>query len=253
MKAESVIKDIKSIVPSVNLSFLKLDLSSLVSVAEAAHEFIDRSGRLDILINNAGIAVSSGITQEGYEIHFGTNYIGPALLTKLLLPTLLSTAKEPGSDVRVVNLSSEALNMAPTGDVIFEKSKLDTYNTWARYGQSKLAIVLYTREFSARYPCITTVSVHPGIVRTDLYASSKKTNPLIKYGIALMGPLVMQTPDHGAHNQLWAATVSKKHISSGSYYKPVGVLSKGGGNAGDSEMSGKLWKWTENELAAKGY
>ena len=204
-------------------------------------------------MNNAGIAVPIGTTQEGYEIQFGTNYIGHALLTKLLLPTLLFTAKQPGSDVRIVNLSSDALHMAPYGGILFDKSKLDAQSTWARYGQSKLANVLYTRELSARYPSITAVSVHPGLVSTDLYESNKKKNLFVRCGTILFGPLVMQNAVQGARNQLWAATIRKEQLSSGGYYKPVGILSEGSYHAQDSNLSKKLWEWTEKELLAKGY
>lgn len=54
------------------------------------------------------MAVPYSKTKENYEIQFGTNHLGHALVTKLLLPTLLATAEQPGSDVRVLNLSSEA-------------------------------------------------------------------------------------------------------------------------------------------------
>ena len=126
-------------VPGAYISFLSLDLTSFASVAEAAHSFTSQSERLDVLINNAGImATPTGTTEDGYEIQFGTNHMGHALLTKLLLPTLLATVKQPGADVRIVNLTSEGHNLAPSGGIIFDKAKLDAQGTWARYGQSSM-------------------------------------------------------------------------------------------------------------------
>ncbi|KAL8870601.1 MAG: hypothetical protein Q9174_003395, partial [Haloplaca sp. 1 TL-2023] len=98
-KGESAIEEIKQVVPSANITLLKLDLCSFKSISAAAEEFKSQSKRLDVLMNNAGImATPLAETEEGYESQFGTNHMGHALLTKLLLPTLLSTAKEEGSD-----------------------------------------------------------------------------------------------------------------------------------------------------------
>lgn len=106
-KAEAAIAEIKGAVPNANITYLPLDLASLPSVKKAADEFKSRSDQLDILINNAGImATPYEKTKEGYEIQFGTNHVGHAMFTKLLLPTLLKTAEQPGADVRVVNVSS---------------------------------------------------------------------------------------------------------------------------------------------------
>ncbi|KAJ6133934.1 oxidoreductase [Penicillium sp. IBT 18751x] len=137
LKAEDAIQEIKKAVPKSNISYIKLDLTSFTSVKEAAEDFKSRSDRLDILINNAGImAVPYSKTKEDYEIQFGTNHMGHALLTKLILPTLLSTAEKPGSDVRVINLSSEGHYYAP--GIIYDQDQLESYYTFRRYGQSKL-------------------------------------------------------------------------------------------------------------------
>ena len=127
-KAEAAIAEIKQTVPNGKVSFLQLDLGSLAAVKKAADEFKARSDRLDILINNAGImAVPWSMTEDGYEIQFGTCHMGHALFTELLLPTLLKTAEEPGSDVRIINLSSEAHNMAPKGGIIYEQAELEKW------------------------------------------------------------------------------------------------------------------------------
>lgn len=239
--------------PSAKVTFLHLDLSSFRSISSAAREFTSQSSRLDVLLNNAGImAVPAGTTEEGYEIQFGTNHLGHALLTKLLLPTLLSTA-EKGTDVRIVNLSSEGHNLAPTGGILFDKSKLDAQGTWARYGQSKLANILHARELARRYPSITAVSVHPGLITTDLYKPNKESNLLVRYGMAIMGPFIMQDVKQGALNQLWTAVAKKGEVVNGAYYKPVGQLSKGSGYAQDANLAVRLWEWTEKELVAQGY
>lgn len=198
------------------------------------------------------MAVPKGVTDEGYEIQFGTDHIGHALLTKLLLPTLLSTAAKD-IDVPVINLSSEGHNLAPRGGIPFEKSTLDAQGIWARYGQSKLASILYTRELARRYPSITVVSVHPGIINTELYKPNKETNLLVRCGMAVVGPFIMRDVKQGALNQLWAVVAKKGALVNGAYYNPVGQLSMGSGYAQDTSLATRLWEWTEKELVAQGY
>ena len=253
-KAEAAIQEIKAAVPSADVKFLNLDLTSFTSIADAARQFTSQSQRLDVLINNAGVmALPPGTTKDGYEIQFGTNHVGHALLTKLLMPTLLATAKRPGSDVRIVNLSSDGHNLAPSGGVTWDKAKIDALGPWGRYGNSKLANILFARELAAKYPTITSVSVHPGLIATDLYGPNKASNALLRYGMALVQPWMFSSVEQGTRNQLWTATAPKDQLKNGAYYKPVGSLSNGSRYAQNGKMAEKLWEWTEKELASKGF
>lgn len=110
--------------------FLDLDLASFKSVQKCAQKFATQEVRLDILILNAGIIrVPPATTMEGYEIHFGINYLGHALLTRLLTPVLLRTAQQqPGADVRVVVVSSEGHISAPKKGVDFDIIKTSCSN-----------------------------------------------------------------------------------------------------------------------------
>ena len=75
--------------------FLELDLASFESIRACATEFATKEDRLDILILNAGIIrVATGTTKEGYEVHFGVNYLGHALLLRLLVPVMEHTAQQ---------------------------------------------------------------------------------------------------------------------------------------------------------------
>jgi hypothetical protein len=184
--------------------------------------------------------------------------MGHALLTKLLLPTLLETAKEPGADVRVVNLSSEGHRLAVSKGIEFDQQALEKENTWRRYGASKLANVLFARELAARYPQITSVSLHPGVILTDLF-STLRANIFLRVGLWIYGIVGMFLPGHysspegGALNTTWCATVDKSELENGAYYKPVGAKSAGSGSARDQGLQKKLWEWTEGELGKHGY
>jgi NAD(P)-dependent dehydrogenase (short-subunit alcohol dehydrogenase family) len=111
--------------------YLDLDLGSFESVRQCARGFLDENQRLDVLICNAGIIrMTPGTTADGYEAHFGINYLGHALLVRLLAPVLLRTSERepeagPAADVRIVLVSSEGHVFAPEGGVEFDAVKTD--------------------------------------------------------------------------------------------------------------------------------
>jgi retinol dehydrogenase-12 len=180
-KAEAAIHQIKELAPRANITFIQLDLTSFASITQAAKVVDSSINRLDILMNNAGIMMTPpGTTKDGFEVQFGTNHMGHALLTKLLLPKLLSTAKEPGADVRIITLSSVGHEWAPKRGLQLDTvhSEQTNLSSRQRYGQSKLANILYNNELARRYPAIRCVSVHPGSVNTGLRQGLKESYPL---------------------------------------------------------------------------
>jgi len=238
----------------VDIKYLPLDLTSLESIKGAAQTFTSQSSRLDVLILNAGImAVPEGKTSSGFEIQLGTNHVGHFYLTKLLLPTLRKTASEPGSDVRVVSLTSEAHNLAPSFDTILSHKKLNASGPWTRYGASKASNIMFAAELARRHPELKAVSVHPGIIATDLYISTKKSNIVMRYGTWLFGSF-MGTVETGAYNQLWAGVGAKREdLVNGGYYTPVGRLQTGNKWAKSTDYGKRLWDWTEAELVQAGF
>ncbi|KAL4879932.1 hypothetical protein BJY04DRAFT_192687 [Aspergillus karnatakaensis] len=252
-KALNAIKELKSATPDARVTWLPLDLSSTKSVQDAAEQFKAQASRLDILILNAGVmTLPAGETDLGHEIQLGTNHTGHFLLTKLLLPTLLSKAEEPASDVRVVSLSSIGHNLAPGFDVILDQPRLKECNTMARYGASKAANILFAAELARRHPNITAVSVHPGIIGTDLYGPIGKRNPITLIGTKVLGFFATHI-EQGAANQLWAAVGAKKEaLVNGAYYVPVGNGKTTNRYVVDEEMGRRLWEWSEAEVRRGG-
>jgi NAD(P)-dependent dehydrogenase (short-subunit alcohol dehydrogenase family) len=197
------------------------------------------------------MAVSEGVTKEGYEIQFGTNHVGHALFIKLLLPLMEKTLKLPGADVRILQLSSEGHAIGPKEGIIFESLKSADHPIngmmgapWSRYGQSKLANLLYADQIAKHYPDILSLSIHPGVVGTGLVGN---LGPLFKALVYVTSWWQMKTPREGAFNQTWAATSDRSKIVNGSYYVPVGVLKKS--SKYDEKVAKELWDWTEEELA----
>ena len=110
-------------------------------------------------------------TKQGFETQFQTNYLSHYLFTRLLLPTLMSTAKtSPKGTVRIVNVTSDGhAKLAPKEGILFaDKCHAMDVSPWTRYGMSKLANVLHTKELARRYgnSRVLAVCLHPGTVKT---------------------------------------------------------------------------------------
>jgi len=197
-------------------------------------------------------------TKEGYEIQLGTNHLGHALLTKFLLPTMLKTAEEHHTDVRIVNVTSEGQNFAAfagSRGAVFETEKLEKCSTWTRYGVSKLANVLYTKGLKQRYgDKITCVSCHPGVIETELYTAFRGTlfgKVLMNSVVRALRAVVFRTVSQGAYNQLWCATGPKEAVRKGFYFVPVAVESNRGWLTSQENVD-TLWNWTEEQLGKHG-
>lgn len=251
-KARAAIAEILETVPGARLTPIQIDLASLVSVKDAANMILATTDRLDILMNCAGImAVPPAITVDGYEIQFGTNHMGHALLTKLLLPLLLKTAKQPtpGSDVRIVTLTSHSHTRAPKGGIDFSRlhSADHEFAPLTKYGVSKLANILHVKQLAKHYPTIKSVAIHPGMVNTNLSTTMRKSFILARLFMPVVSLFSAVGIEQGVLNQLWGATSAE--VESGQYYEPVGVGGKGSPSTEDVEIAEKLWAWTEEELA----
>lgn len=247
-KAQDAIASIQEALPyPADIRHIPLDLASFASIRAAAEQFHSECDRLDTLILNAGtMGNPPSLTEEGYEIHVGTNHIGHFLLTKLLLPTLRQTVSR-APDVRVIALSSLAGNSAPSYDVITSTSGLMAHGWPTRYGASKAANVLFAAELARRYPEILSVSVHPGTVGTDLYQHSKQAGIFYNLSVTLMTKF-FRSPRTGALTQIWAAGAPRERLVNGGYYVPIAA--KGvSPYEGDVEMAKALWEWTESEIA----
>ena len=254
--AESVIGHCRAVAPDSPVCFVPCDLSDLKSVKIVAEQIISENARLDILMCNAGILGGSpGVSADGYEITFATNYLGHALLIRKLMPLLEKTAETHGSSgtdaARVLIIASPAFRVTPAGGIEFDtmrttQAHLGIVGMWKRYGQSKLANVLYARELAARYPSVLALSVSPGAVSTGMI---NNLGWVFRVLIYISSWFNVQTPEEGALNQLWAASVRREDVYPGSFYEPVAYLSPlKTQHSEDPELQRRLWEWTEAEL-----
>ena len=187
------------------LDLLDLDLADLASVRSAATEVADRYGRLDLLINNAGVmAPPRTLSRDGFELQFATNHLGHFVLTLQLLPLLRSS---PAG--RVVHVTSGAQYF---GRIAFDDLQGERrYDRWGAYSQSKLANVMTAVELQERLEAedsgVLSLAAHPGLARTNLQPASVAMNgsQLEAFAYRLMDPL-FQSAAMGALPQLFAAT-----------------------------------------------
>lgn len=252
--ADALIEKVGKQSPDVKVTFIKCDMSSFASVQQAADNFKVQSDRLDILMLNAGImAVDAAVSVDGYETQFATNHLGHALLVKLLMPILRNTAKQTG-DARIINMTSIAHDMAPKKGFEFAtiKSKQDGLGgmipggKWTRYGQSKLAQLVYSEELAKHYPDILSISVHPGFIMTALFDNVDFFTRLP----ALIKARGQTIPvEEGHYRQVWAATCEKSQLKNGEYYDDVGKVGKRlHKQASNEQVANELWTWTQNAM-----
>ncbi|CAM6097932.1 unnamed protein product [Calypogeia fissa] len=170
-------------IPHAKLDVLApLDLSSQASVRKCAESFLALDQPLNLLINNAGIMMAPhGLTEDGIEVHFGTNHIGHFLFTNLLLEKLVETANKTGIESRIVILSSSGIRYPAPDPVEWDKDSLNEdkgKNGLMAYGISKLANVYHAQELARQLQekgitNVTVNSLHPGRIRTSLGRHSK--------------------------------------------------------------------------------
>ena len=207
--------------------------------------------RLDIFIANAGVMAVDGLTQDGLEMQFGVNHVGNATLFMALLPTMQKTAQDPKSDVRFVALTSLGSRGHPKDGIIFDtlhsKQEDMPYGTWGRYGQSKFANIVFAKEVQRRYPKITSVVVHPGVIATGLVTELSFWKRMLVY---VTNPWGMMTAEQGGLNTVWAATSedAKKDDGKIAFYEPVGKGNAGDALCFDEKLAKKLWTWTEEKI-----
>jgi NAD(P)-dependent dehydrogenase (short-subunit alcohol dehydrogenase family) len=215
------------------LHYLELDLGSLSSVRACADGFLVSGEPLHVLINNAGLAGQRGMTDSGFELAFGTNHIGPFLLTELLLDRLRASAP-----ARIVTVASDAHFSAKGID--YETVRRPTRNRtgFPEYAVSKLANVLHSQELSRRLDGfgVTTYSLHPGVIASDIWRKVPwPVRPLMK--------LRMRSTEEGAQTSLYCATAPELAAESGRYYEDSEP--KQPGAAVTPELAQELWERSE--------
>lgn len=238
-RTESAVAEIKDATGNPRVDWLTLDLASFGSVHACADAFLAKGLPLHVLVNNAGRSGCGGLTNDGFELVFGTNHIGHFLLTMRLLNRMLESA--PGRIVNVTSLSHRKLKSV---DWSIASRATPTSFTWPHptYPVSKLANILFTKELAHRLAGtgITTYAAHPGVVATDIWrVIPTRLQPVLK----LLKPL-MATSEQGARTQIRCAVAPKLATESGLFYADEKVRAPSA-LAQDAELATELWHLSE--------
>jgi len=234
-KARKAVDYIRKTTGNCNVEFLPLNLASLESVRNFVTLFEQKNIPLHLLVNNAGIFNHSGTTQEGFELIWGTNYLGHFLLTNLLLEKL-----KDSSPSRIIMVASD-LALKPKSIDWHLFTKKTPLNFLELYSVSKLCLLLLTTELTRKLNNIdvTVNAVHPGFVQSNITIWHR----LSKYlGLGL-------SPQKGAYSSLFCATstdiegVSGKFFDSKMREMPLSKLAQ------NLEVAQELWQrsliWTD--------
>ena len=217
------------------------DLSSQASVRTLAAEVLARCPRLDVLINNAGAMHGTRqLTKDGIELTWAVNHLAPFLLTTLLFDRLKASAP-----ARIITTASDAHQGAriPFEDLNAERS----YRGFGRYGETKLANILFTAELARRLEGsgVTANSYHPGLVATGF---NRHNGLLMDLGMTAL-KLVARSPQTGADTLVWLATSPDVADVSGRYFFDRGQRAPSP-EGQDMQAALRLWEISERQCGS---
>lgn len=254
-KGEAARREILVAAPGADIQLRHVDLADLASVRQFANEILDDGTPIDTLVNNAGVMAPPQrmTTADGFELQFGSNFLGPFALTNLLLPRILES-RSP----RVATMSSF---VAHFGRIHFDDLQATRrYQPYSSYAQSKLADMLMAQHLArvadARGWVLLSTIAHPGYTRTNLQTSGANLGRTGSQKQPVQRTLVpSQTVERGAEPLLFAAASPTAEQSG--YYGPSGVLGLVGAtkkvtlprNTGGDDLAGSLWAVAENLTA----
>jgi NAD(P)-dependent dehydrogenase (short-subunit alcohol dehydrogenase family) len=237
-KTRAVIDEIAERTGNRTLRFVPLDLCDLGSIRACARTVLATNEPLHVLINNAGLAGHRGMTDSGFELMFGTDYVGPFLLTALLLERLKESAP-----ARIVNVASDAHYSAKGIDYEAIRQPTKSVTGMREYSVAKLGNVLHARELARRLggTGVTSYALHPGVIASDIWRRVPwPIRPLIK--------LRMRSPEDGAQTPLYCATAPELADESGHYYESC--ARKQPSRVVTPELAAELWERTSEWVGA---
>lgn len=229
------------------------DFGHLDEVRRAADTVLSRCGRIDVLANNAGgIFPRRTVTENGHELTFQANHLAGFLLTNLLLPRLLESAKDGGARVITTSSFGNLFSKVDFDDIGWIRRRYG--RGWMAYCATKLMNIMFVRELAGRtaHTGLEAVAFHPdpgknGIPLTGTGPDSVATNfaqdtwqmRLFKKIPGLRNNQL--TGERGSQPLTWLVSASQVVGSSGSYYNGMAVSDVFNAQAKDPAASRRLW------------
>ncbi|KAF8128005.1 hypothetical protein EV363DRAFT_1297981 [Boletus edulis] len=228
-KGEATLKELKD-VTGKDANLIIVNLANFKSIKGAAEEFNSKETQLNVLFNNAGVMVPpiDILTDDGYDLQFGTNVLGHFYFTKLVLPALLSTAKSSSDGIaRIVNNSSNGHWFAGLNyDTMKDGPERRKASPWQLYGQA----------ISSSLP-----SCRGGGIKTDL---QRHMGSFFQW----ISPYYLYDVSYGAITQLYAGTIPDGKSLNGKYLIPWARIGNPRPDTQDSEVGKKLWEYLEEQV-----
>ncbi|MFJ1596521.1 SDR family oxidoreductase [Streptomyces sp. NPDC088261] len=251
-KGERARAEIVADQPGAELEVRRLDLADLGSVQEFADGVL-ADGKLDLLVNNAGVMAppTRMVTADGFELQFGSNFLGPFALTLRLLPALLAA---PAPRVATMTSGTAGYGRVRFDDLQWERRR---YSANMTYAQSKLADLMLAVRLAdvarERGWNLLSAAAHPGYTVTNLQSSGAslgRDRPK-RSMLNSLTFLPKQGVETGAEPLLYAAT--SPDAEGGMFYGPGGRFGLVGptaplrvpGRARDTTANERLWARAE--------
>jgi NAD(P)-dependent dehydrogenase (short-subunit alcohol dehydrogenase family) len=237
-KGARAIAELKAQSGNASIEFLPADFGSLAEVRRLAASVMERTARIDVLINNAGGIFPQGtLSKEGYEMTFAVNHLAPFLFTHLLLDAL-----KEGRQARIVTTASNAHRGATLR--LDDLQATRTHSPMSAYGASKLANILFTRSLTKRLAgtTVTATCLHPGFVRTSI-GRNMNVSPLVG-GLFRLLSRFARSPEKGAQTIVYLAASAQVQGASGGYYVDC-KLTQPAPPAQDDNAAEHLWEVSE--------
>ena len=234
-RGQQVLSEIKSKTQNSNIDLELCDLSILSSVRNLAEILKSKYQKINVLINNAGVYKRSRkVTVDGFEEMFAANYLGPFLLTNLLLELLQAAVQVDGS-AHILNITAPSTTRLNFDDLQSEK----IFNSLNAFGASKMANLLFTMELARRLENtgITVNAVHPGLVRSGIMKEAFAPLRLLTW-------LASSPPQKAAENILQVATAPDFERTTGKFFHRTKEL-QAAAYVYDRDAQQRLWEISE--------
>ncbi len=252
-RAHGAQRELLAQVPEARPALLPLDVSEPESIREFARRLADEHGRLDVLVNNAGVVgVPLARNSAGHEMHLATNYFGSFALTGALLPLLRASG-----GARVVNVGSLGHRLARL-DLDDPNWERGSYSPWQAYFRSKVALLTFTVELDRRLRAsggdVIALAAHPGFAATEVARNSAALTPQSGFGTWLQEKIALLIPSPADASRPIVHAACDPGVRGGDYFGPRGFLEIRGepGKArlnprvSDAGLGRRLWELSES-------
>jgi len=238
-RGNQVIQELKQSTGNSEIELLIADLTSQRQIRSVANEFLEKHPRLDILINNAGLALKNRtLTEDGIEMTFAVNHLAYFLLTNLLLETIKTSAPS-----RIICVSSEAHR-----NVQFDVDNLQgekQFGAFRAYSITKLCNLLFTSELARKLQGtgVTVNALHPGFLNTAIF---REGGGVLKFLVRMTA----KKPEFGAKAIARLAVDPELENVSGQYFNGLRKANSSE-KSHDPEAAKQLWAISEKLTQSK--